>query len=342
MERIVSDIQKNRGKIIYTTYTTYHLLLALTLICMSNRTDDAIIIMTSFDKNDIRIFCSISKRMSKYGIRSVVIDKRTIFHRLIGLSWLENTLIYKRICNEARIENDDFLLVNFSWAMKRVFYPASYYFKKCRNTIFVQDGVLQYVVPENSEVKLFIQKIFGSVIDYWKYDKLKSIYVEHPDRFPEYLQEKIKKFVFSEKALLTEQKECIKDILLDADSKEELGYLADAKGIIFTQPFVGDGFLSKEENAEIFKKLTEFYMRYGKVVLKIHPRDNEDYTYLGIPIIKGKYPSEMYALDNIKFEFAVGICTSAIWTIDAKRKIMLNENFLKDKEFELMDLEEKS
>ena len=340
MDKIVRRIKAYNGQIIYTVYTTYHLLLALTMIFMSNRIKDTTVVMTTYDKRDLQNFRLISKRMSNFGIRGVVIDKKNVFHRLLGLSWIENTIIYKKICKEANIINDDFYLVNFSWALKRVFYPASYYFKKCKETIFVQDGVLQYVVPENSMIKLFIQSLYGSVIGYWKYDKLKCIFVEHPEKFPDYLRPKIIHFVFSGERLLSDQRNSIKEILLDDESREELSTLKKARGIIFTQPFVGDGFLSEEENRKIFRELTEFYKRYGSVVLKVHPRDNVDYSYLGIPIINGKYPSEIYAFDNIEFEFAIGICTSAIWTIEAKKKVLINENFLTDKKFKLVALEE--
>lgn len=108
-------------------------------------------------------------------------------------------------------------------------------------------------------------------------------------------------------------------------------------GIIFTQPISEDGFVSEREKIKIYTELSEFYSQYGRIALKIHPRDTAQYHIRDVGILKGAYPSELLSVLNISFKFAVGLCTSAIETVNADIRINLNERFLTELKYELRE-----
>ena len=97
--------------------------------------------------------------------------------------------------------------------------------------------------------------------------------------------------------------------------------------------------MKEEEKIEIYNSIVNYYSKYGKVVVKIHPRDTTHYDFPEDMILEGGYPSELLNILGIRFRFAIGICTSAIETAEAEIKINLNDNFLKDGKCELVPLD---
>ena len=83
--------------------------------------------------------------------------------------------------------------------------------------------------------------------------------------------------------------------------------------------------------------LSKYYSKYGRIFLKVHPRDNSDYSHIDAVLLSKHWPSELLTVFDIKFDYAVGICTSSITTVKAKKKMNINENFLHDLNYRLVD-----
>ena len=92
----------------------------------------------------------------------------------------------------------------------------------------------------------------------------------------------------------------------------------------------------------IFQRLIENLMDVVEqsgswVPLYVMTRDTAQYHIRDVGILKGAYPSELLSVLNISFKFAVGLCTSAIETVNADIRINLNERFLTELKYELRE-----
>lgn len=337
VDKMAEKIIQYEKKVIFTCSSVYHVLVTMCLILILKNYSDFYVIMFSPVKKDIQSFTFFSKKMSKMGIRNVVIDKHTRLHRAIGLSSIQNTLIFNKVLRDLHVEKEEYLLVNFAWKKQLVAYPASIYFKYCYGAIFIEEGATQYVTPKENNWYVLLKKIYGNQTEFWKSEKLISIFVQFPNRFPKYLSAKMRGFSWEgvERCLSEkDKKKLIYVFTLNSERKGIWDIRKKPSGIIFTQPLSEDGYITTKKKKEIYKQMTEFYSKYGKTFLKIHPRDTMEYCFADVIELRGTYPSELFRILGIKFEFAVGLCTSAIETVEAKQKFNLNENFLTDLKYE--------
>lgn len=341
MKTVINEIRRRNKKIIYTCSSTYNALLAVYIVSMIQDYKNSYIVMFSPEKKVLDAFYTFSTRMEKVGINNVVINKRTRLHRLIGLSDIENHSVLKKVMLELGVKQDNFLLVNFSWNQKIVRYPASIYLKHCKEAIFIEEGATQWITPDESAWYRFLKKIYGNQTGFWKMEKIKSIYVQQPAKFPDYLIPKLVEFKMNKcfEQVKEDTKNMLLEIFTDSESREEIKRIKQLDGIIFTQPISEDGFVTEKEKIRIYTELASYYSQYGTVALKIHPRDTTDYLIEDINMMKGTYPSELLNILGIRFKFAVGLCTSAIETVNADRKINLNERFLSELKYELQEIE---
>lgn len=341
MKTVINEIRRRNKKTIYTCSSIYNALLAVYIVSMIQDYENSCIIMFSPEKKVLDAFYTFSARMEKLGINNVVINKRTRLHRLIGLSDMENHIVLKKVMLELDVKQDNFLLVNFSWNQKMVRYPASIYLKHCKEAIFIEEGATQWITPDEKAWYRFLKKIYGNQTDFWKMRKIKSIYVQQPEKFPDYLIPKLVEFKMDKcfEQVKNDTKNVLLEIFTDSGSREEIKRIKQLDGIIFTQPISEDGFVTEKEKIRIYTELASYYSQYGTVALKIHPRDTTDYLIEDINMMKGTYPSELLNILGIRFKFAVGLCTSAVETVNADRKINLNERFLSELKYELQEIE---
>lgn len=343
MKNIINYINSYDGKIIFVTSSVYNTMLATIILLQTNKISDSIILMTSPHRNDVNQFIFFSGRMNQYHIKNIVIDKKTILHRALGISTLKNNRIKKEVYKRINTKKHEFLLVNFSWAQKKVAYPASIYLNECEKAIFVQEGAMQFATPDENKVILFLKRIYGNQTNFWKMDKIEVIYVNSPENYSKHLQKKLLKFDFNNfgEGSYKEIVEVICDIFLSDSDKQEIINILKTDGIIFTQPLSEDGFTTETEKKDIYVNIMRVCKKYGEFMIKLHPRDTSIYDFSPDILINGKYPSEIYKLLNIRFKYAVGICTSAIATIDADCAININANYLYDKRLDISNLDKK-
>lgn len=341
MQRIVEYVKSYQGKKVYTTSSLYTALLATCVILLTENTRNSYIIMFSPEKKVLKTFYQYSLKMQSYGIKNAVVDKKTKIHRAIGLSDIENKCLFNKVMKELNTEKGKYLLVNLSWNQRIVRYPASLYYKYCEKAIFIEEGATQYITPDESKLVNFLKKVYGNQTEFWKDNKLKSVFVQFPNRYPIYLAEKMKEFSLQEFIITADEEKIsiLLDIFTDRVGKGEIQYLQkNCGGIIYTAPFSEDGYMNEKEKQDIFTKIAKYYQQYGKVYLKIHPRDTSEYEIEDVTVLHGSYPSELYNLLGIHFLFAVGICSSAVENTNTDRKLNLNENYLQELRFELKPL----
>lgn len=338
MNEIVKQIREDDDKTIFICSSPYNVLIAVALILRAELYGRACIVMPSYSKKNIEYFKALCDRLSMINIPSVVIDKHSILFRAIGFSSIQNKIIMNDILRELHTERNAFLLVNHTWDRDKVCYPASLYFKYCRKAIFIEEGATQSTTPKENKWIIRLKKIYGNQTEYWKDTRIKGIFVQNPLLFTEYSIPDL--MSFSLKADLSdEEKRIILDVFIDNDEKKEIEYMMENhRGIVFTQPISEDGYISEKEKIQIFTELTEYYSQYGEITLKIHPRDTTVYDIHGVNIARGSYPSELLMLLGIHFDFAIGLCTSAVETVDADIKINLNNNYLNELKYELCSL----
>lgn len=339
MRDIVHKLNGIEKKIIFVCSSPYNILLATLLIIKANLYDKTCIVMPTYSKKNVKYFTVISRRLLQMNIHSEVINKHNIFWRAVGFAHIQNKVIMNRVFKQIHTGKNAYYLVNHTWDRQKVCYPASLYFKYCEGAIFIEEGSTQFVTPKEHELVVALKRLYGNQTDYWKDSRLESIYVQNPKQFIGYHTESMRPFSLNN-SLNEEEEKRLTDIFMDASEKESLEKLrCEKKGIIFSQCFSEDGYMTEEEKIRIFTELSGYYSQYGKVFLKIHPRDTTEYHIQGVDIIKGSYPSELFTILNIQFDFAIGICTSAIETVNAKVKLNLNEKFLTELRYERIPLE---
>ena len=117
-----------------------------------------------------------------------------------------------------------------------------------------------------------------------------------------------------------EEKQELIDLLVNDEDRIEIERLRkEADGILYTQPISEDGYVKEEAKIRIYKELVEYYSKYGKMFIKVHPRDTTQYDFPKKMILTGNYPS-------------------AVETANAQIKINLNERFLSELKYELREL----
>ena len=88
-------------------------------------------------------------------------------------------------------------------------------------------------------------------------------------------------------------------------------------GIVYTCPFSEQNIISEQEKINQIKKITDYYSKYGKIIVKLHPRDTSNYNLnQEVVVLPSSFPSELLSLTGYKFKFAVSVCSSAVNTTD--------------------------
>lgn len=341
MDDLKDYIRNSKVPVIYVCMTKYNVLVALILVLLYGDIDKTFIIMFSRDRELMKAFDQISMKLSDVGIRNVVSKLKSKFLRIIGVEGIINEIIKKQVLKQLDVRKNGFFLVNFAWTLRMVLFPANIYFRDCQKSIFIEEGVTQYVTPDENEIVLFIKRLYGNQFDFWKKSKLCKIYVHNVERFAS-LSNKADEFLFDEqiKCLSDKQKEYVVDFFVTKEQQKALLEVKkSAKGIVYTQPLSEDKYISESEKIRIYKDIVEYYSKYGSIVVKIHPRDLSEYGFENAMVFNRDFPSEILKVMDIDFQFAIGLCTSAVETTNARIKVNLNENFLFEKTYNKVELE---
>ncbi len=338
MMKIVEILRKTSEKIIFVCSSPYNILIAVSLIMKANLYGKCGLILPTYSQKNIKYFKEITLKMKQWGIVCEVIDKKNMIQRAVGLSDRENFAVMDSVLISLNTKRHEFFLVNHTWNKALVCYPASLWFRYCKESIFIEEGYAQTATPDEKPFVLWLKYLYGNQKEFWKDSRLKGIYVQNRELFSDYLIPDLKQFTlnvdFSE-----EEKQELLDLFVSGQDKIEIERLRkEADGILYTQPISEDGYVKEEAKIRIYKELVEYYSKYGKIFIKVHPRDTTQYDFAEEMILMGNYPSELLNILGVKFKFAVGLCTSAVETANAQIKINLNERFLSELKYELREL----
>lgn len=314
---------------VFLVATFYHYLVSVILIKVLGIEEKSIILAHCMNE-EMEHYSQVLERKN-YRVLVNTIENRLDYYKV---PYKEHKFFIdiKRKCR-------NLILVNFRWNVSHVFYDAKEAYKQCDKALFIEDGPNSYVNYTGSKLYMLIKRILGCQFNFYKSEKLKSIYVSKNKEYPLAFDTKIKKLDISSlwDKLLDDQKKEILLSFIPYKSLVELKELDDV-GIVYTQPLSEDGYLNEKEKIDIYDKICKYYSKYGTVVVKPHPRDQSDYKSLGYVVIENNWPSEILSFIGVHFKFAIGICTSAVTTSDADIKLNINENYLRDKTIKLIPL----
>ncbi len=322
---------------IFLTATYYHLLYSLIMISFLGIKDKSIFIF----KNQPDYILTLAMKMEANGYHiekwGNFIDRSFTGRVKYYFTGLLDQVYIKHI--KRANPNKNFVIMNFLWNIKHIYYGSKAYFDKCDRAFFFEEGANCYCNYTGNNIELFIKKIIGDDFSFYNNRKLKTIFVTSPEKYPDYLQNKIAKLDIFElwDCIDKDDKEKILKLFISDTLYENLLQKKNF-GIVYTQPLSEDGYISEEEKIKTYREICRYYSKYGQILLKPHPRDTSEYSFQGIEVIDRLWPSEVLSLFGIKFIFSIGICTSAVTGTDALIKLNLNENYLSDHKLDMIPL----
>ena len=337
MKRIAQEIKEQNIKTLYFCHSFIHILNAYMIYSLTkmNASDIGFIILV-LDDTDESILKRIDTMLRQQGIAVFHIMKGSYVQRVLGISDMIKHKEKRSIYNAMSLNGGDFLLVNFSWNQEYVYYPASIFFKDASKVIFIEEGSAQYAMPHQKKLMLLFRKIYSYYPYYWKMKKMVNIYVQNPEKYNvelwDYLTKCEMDYSCVDKAAIDT---CMKMFLSEQNMSDIERYKNSDSCIIFTQPLSEDGYISEKEKMQIYSTLVDYYSRNNLVVVKRHPRDNSDYSMLNCILDAGKYPCELLNILGIHFKYAIGVSTSAVFSVEADNIVNINEDFLTDKVIDL-------
>lgn len=327
---------------VYICVTLYHVY--VTLVKVFSEQEDISKIVIFLNANNEKVYQQyiyIGQQLQKHGfVCDVRLRKK--WDELRGKVRVQNKHQFLIVEEQMRkIGVSEFTLYNFAWNNSYVYSTANLLYKKSSEAFFIEESAMIAKLPVESNWKKALHKLLGGGVDFIKDDKLKAIYVQNPAIFPEEWQSKLLRFNLSDmiEKLKDENK---KDILTIMSQYGEsiANLLKDPNiGIVFTSPFSEQNLITEQEKIKYTLEMCDYYKRYGRLVLKLHPRDTTMYPVSeDVAVLPTSFPSELLSLTGCKFKFAIAICSGAVETANAQYKINMNENFLQDKLFKLRDI----
>lgn len=337
----MADKKQVENRDLYVCVTLYHLYLSLLYINKNKNKANCILLLNANDVQIYSQFCKIKPVLKNNGY-SASCRLRNKTKDILGLEEIENRKQFKFLEEQwGRDIKGQYTLYNFAWNMQYIYSTANLFFKNCKEAYFLEEGVLTAINPAQSKVKVLVKKLTGTIVDFYRERTLKAILVQKPEIYPQAWKGKLRVLNVNELvvSLDVDTKNVILNIFLgDLLANAKSGILNNM-GIVYTQPLSEDGFITEAEKIKYYHKIIQYYSKYGKPIVKLHPRDLTDYNFdKNIVVMPAYFPSELLNLLGIHFLYAVGICTSAVLTTDAEYKLNINENFLKDLEFNLKAL----
>lgn len=327
---------------VYVCVTLYHVYVTLVKVYSDKEDISKIVILLNANNEKVyQQYIYIGQQLLKHGFVCDV-RLRTKWDELRGKVRVQNKQQLLIVEEQMRkIGVSEFTLYNFAWNNSYVYSTASLLYKKCKEAIFIEESTLIAKVPLEKKWKKSVHKIFNGGVDFINDDKLKTIYVQKPEMFPSIWQNKLTILQLDSwtSQLTSENKSEILKIMSQDGERIHALLKEENVGIVYSNPFSEDGLITEKEKITNLMKICSFYKQYGKVILKLHPRDTSKYPIDSeMTLLPGSFPSELLSLTGYKFKYAVAVSSSAVNTTNAEYKINMNENYLHDRKFVLRDI----
>ncbi|MCP1188534.1 alpha-2,8-polysialyltransferase family protein [Priestia flexa] len=312
----------------YVCSTPYHVFVSLCHLVTSR--DKGTFYLTTHDDNSEKIFFMLKDRLLHHEyVENVIIRKRKRILDKLMIERLKDWLEFLQL--KPVLKESNYHIYNFCWNPYSLYLPSNFLYKKAKKVTFIEEGSMLYAYEKPKKLTLILKKyLYGVNTDFYKDAKTKEILVQYPDKYPDFLSDKLTNLSFSElvKGINQSSREEILSIFIRDNSLAHKLNFTDKSVIILTQPLSEDGFITEKEKYKLYKNIIDEYKDTYYIVLKRHPREKTIYGFDHVLEIEGTFPSEILTILNLNFEKAIGICTSAIYNINATEKINIDENFL--------------
>lgn len=324
-------MQKMLKRKLYVCSTPYHLLYAM--VREINSENLTILYLSSYDEKLVNYYKNVVSKM-KFKNFELIIRKRNRLEDLLYIGFLKDRIEYKKIIVANSVDE----LFIFPWNINSLYIHANYFFKKHDRINFIEDGITASQAKKDAIYFRFLKRFLYRVSDNKSYKKVLRIYVNDKKKYitNNLAEEKIKEEKFEE--IFNEVKFYKKKEIFNLfnDYQEILNKENDSKKsvIILTQPLSEDGYETEDNKMKIYRDIVNSYIEKNYFIyFKKHPRDLSEYDFQNEEFIfeLNKFlPAELLSVNNMKFDCAIGICTSAIDNVNAIKKINLNPNYFYD------------
>lgn len=107
-------------------------------------------------------------------------------------------------------------------------------------------------------------------------------------------------------------------------SDEMINLCRKCNRILLTEPFSEDEIISEKEKLNVYREIINKIGSEG-LLIKPHPREMTDYTIVfpNIPVLKTYAPIQLLSLNNVKFDIAYSIYSTALYDFPYKIKICI-------------------
>lgn len=313
---------------VYVCETMYHVLLA-TLLLKGTRN---IIVCTTHEKKNMENFRGLHTKQIPQA--HFLMRYRDPKKESLGIEMLKDRSVLERLRRHYGFVRFD--LVNFAWNRNSIDRSSAWYYKQCDSAVFYEEGAMGCIGIPQSWKKLLVKRVLGIPVRFHKDRKLQGVYVQDPSLYDDRFGEKLRSFDLRSLMENSQVGHRVVDLFLTEEKARMLAQM-DGKSIVFTQPLSEDGYISRQRKEEIYGAICGWFQP-GHVVLKVHPRDTSDYENVGCGVLRENFPGELFDVLQIRFDAAVGLCTSAVNNVDAVHPVNLNSDFLKDTRFSYEDM----
>ncbi|MBR2090854.1 MAG: hypothetical protein IJ905_10980 [Fibrobacter sp.] len=319
-------------KNIYIVDTPYHLLISTVKTLLAHREGmDAVLIMKdviplNFQKNAQSVFRDVDNSYNRYNILLNVF--------LLKLQQCSISIVSK-FAKKIKIKLLDFFKDSDVYIFDDTFYFGCWLNNSRTKYNLIEDALNYYCFPKKKTILMkkydYLYRIMGISWDCWgksKYTKSievnenKNLCISHNNIIVQNREQMFKK-------LTPKQIEIIAHIF---DYKPLKNIVSGDKTLLLTQPLSEDSLVSHETKIHIYKHLVDKHA-IGKLYIKIHPREKEDYTKtFPDAIILGDQdiPFEVYQLkENFHFKKAITVFSTAIKSVFcADEKISMSPEWM--------------
>lgn len=324
-------MQQIAKKKLYICSTPYHLLYAM--VREANNKNLTFLYLSSYDEKIIDYYKEIVSKTNFENFK-IIIRKRNRLNDFLYYGLIEDKIEYKKIVIDNNIDE----LFIFPWNVNNLYIHANHFFKKHDRINFIEDGITASQVPKKNKYYSFFKKRLYGLSTNESYKKVLKIYVNDKKKYigsnlsNEIIKEEKFEEIFNE--VSKNQKEKLfkffnnyqENNMNESDFKKSV--------IILTQPLSEDGYETEHNKIEIYREIVKEYISKDYFVyFKRHPRDLSEYVFKDrkrIHELNKFLPAELLSVNNMKFDYAIGVCTSAINNVNATTKINLKPDYFYD------------
>ena len=332
---LAERVDPDKKMTVYVCETVYHVMLATLLL----RGQNNLIICTTHEKTNMQSFSKL--RLRAIPEAHFLLRFRDAKKERFGLEMLKDYNILRRL--QENYEFIKFDLVNFAWSANSIDRSSALYYKRCRRAVFYEEGAMGSLNTPQSKKTLLIKRLLGIPVHFHNDKKLDGIYVQNPSLYDERFDKKIRSFNLRSLMENSQVGGRVVELFMDQEKAQKMADV-NGKSIVFTQPLSEDGYITEDRKYEIYSTICDWFDS-DHTLLKLHPRDTGEYPGVRATVLRETFPGELFDVLGVRFEAAVGVCTSAVNNVDANYAVNINPDFLKDAHFsaeEMADLFEKN